>query len=156
MEREVAMIDFDTKKRGMTKIGLIVLVCVILFIPYLMIICQKRQDIRAQMSDVTNTMEHVAYAVAAYNQELNSWPHCDGAIAIQKQLEAYLAYTSYRKISSMTVTSQRPEEVIITATIKDIDSRVDGKNLTLTGKLSERGILWVWGGTVPPTYVPKK
>jgi hypothetical protein len=54
------------------------------------------------------------------------------------------------------VTSPTAEEVIISATIKGIDSRVDGKNLTLTGKPSERGILWVWGGTVPSTFVPKK
>jgi hypothetical protein len=60
------------------------------------------------------------------------------------------------KISSITVTSPRAEEVIITATIKGIDSRVDGKNLTLTGKPSKREILWTWDGTVPPTFVPKK
>jgi hypothetical protein len=56
----------------------------------------------------------------------------------------------------MSVTSPRAEEVIITATIKGIDSRVDGKNLTFTGKRTERDILWRWGGTVPSTYVPKK
>jgi hypothetical protein len=56
----------------------------------------------------------------------------------------------------MTVTSPTAEEVIITATIKGIDSSVDGKTYALTGKRSERGILWTWGGTVPPTYVPKK
>jgi hypothetical protein len=55
----------------------------------------------------------------------------------------------------MTVTSPRAEEVIITATMKGIDSRVDGKSLALAGKPSERGILWVWGGTVPSTFVPR-
>jgi hypothetical protein len=157
MEREVVVTDFDIKKRGTIKNGLIILVCVICLVNgyfYLQFIGHKRADIHAKMSTVTNTMEHVAYAVAAYNQELNSWPHCDGAIAIQKQLESYLAYTDYRKISSITVTSPTAEEVIITATIKGIDSRVDGKNLTLTGKQSERGILWVWGGTVPSPYLP--
>jgi hypothetical protein len=57
------------------------------------------------------------------------------------------------KISSITITSQKAEEIIITTTIKGIDSRVDGKNVTLTGKSSERGILWAWGGTVPSIYV---
>jgi len=140
--------------------GLIVLascvVCLVTGYLYLQIIVHERADIHAKMSDVTNTMSHVAYAVTAYNKELNSWPHCDGAIAIQKQLEAYLAYTDYRKISSITVNSPRAEEIIITATIKGIDSKVDGKNLTLTGKQSEREILWTWGGTVPSAFVPKK
>jgi hypothetical protein len=98
-------------------------------------------------------MAHVASAATAYKQELNSWPHCDGVIAIQNSLGLNIPT---RRISSITVTSQRAEEVNITATIKDIHLRVDGKNLTLTGKPSERGILWVWDGTVPSTFVPKK
>jgi len=136
-----------------TKIRLIVLVCVILFIPYLMIICVKTRDIKAKMTDVTYSMSCVASAVAAYNQDLNSWPHCDGVIAIRTSLGLTIPT---KRISSITVTSPRAEEVIITATVKGINSRVDGKNLTLTGKPSERGILWVWGGTVPSPYVPKK
>jgi hypothetical protein len=135
-----------------TKIRLIVLVCVILFIPYLMIICVKTRDIKAKMTDVTYSMSQVASAVEAYNQDLNSWPHYDGVIAIRTSLGLVIPTN---KISSMTVTSPTAEEVIITATIKGIDSRVDGKNLTLAGKLSERGIVWVWGGTVPSSYVPR-
>jgi hypothetical protein len=104
------------------------------------------------MTEVTNSMSHVAIAVAAYNQDLNSWPHCDGVIAIRTSLGVSI---STDKISSITVTSPRAEEVIITARIKGIHSRVDGKNLTLTGKASKRDILWVWGGTVPSTYVMK-
>ena len=94
--------------------------------------------------------------LTAYHQDENSWPHCDGVIAIRTSLGVTFPKESTDKISSITVTSPRAEEVIITATIKGIDPRVDGKNLTLTGKPSERGILWVWGGTVPSTYVPKK
>jgi hypothetical protein len=135
-----------------TKIRLIVLVCVILFIPYLMIICVKTRDIKAKMTDVTYSMSQVASAVEAYNQDLNSWPHCDGVIAIQTSLGVNIPT---KRISSITVTSPTAEEVIITATIKGIDSKVDGKNLTLTGKPSERSIAWVWGGTVPFPYAPR-
>jgi len=153
---EPGRIQRADKERGMTKIGLIVLVCVICLVIgwfYYLIIQQERQDIKAKMSTVTNSMAHVASAVAAYNQDLNSWPHCDNIVAIRTSLGVSI---STEKISSITVTSPRAEEVIITATIKGIDSRIDGKNVTLTGKPSERGILWMWGGTVPSTYVPKK
>lgn len=137
----------------MTKMRLIVSVFLILFIPCLPIICVKTRDIKAQMTEVTNAMSQVASAVAAHKQESNSWPLCDGVIAIRTNLGLNIPT---KRISSMTVTSPRADEVIITATIKGIDSRVDGKNLTLTGKRTESDILWVWGGTVPFPLCPKK
>jgi hypothetical protein len=139
-----------------TKSRLIVLGCVIcLFfgLTLYLIPLNETQLIKAKMTEVTYSMSNVASAVEAYNQDLNSWPNCDGVIAIRTSLGVSI---SSDKISSITVTSPRAEEVIITATIKGIDSRVDGKNLTLTGKRTERDILWVCGGTVPPTFLPKK
>jgi hypothetical protein len=104
------------------------------------------------MTEVTNAMSQVASAVTAHKQESNSWPLYDGVIAIRTSLGLNIPT---KRISSITVTSPRAEEVIITATIKGIDSRVDGKNLTLTGKAWERGIAWVWGGNVPFPYAPR-
>ena len=139
-----------------TKKRLIVFVCVICLVIgwfYYLIIQQEQQSIKSKMTEVTNSMSNVASAVTAYHQDLNSWPHCDGVIAIRTSLGVSI---STDKISSITVTSPRAEEVTITATIKGIDSGVDEKNLTLTGKRTERDILWMWGGTVPSTYAPKK
>jgi hypothetical protein len=139
-----------------TKSRLIVLGCVIcLFfgLTLCLIPLNETQLIKAKMTEVTYSMSNVASAVTAYNEDLNSWPHCDNIVAIRTSLGVSI---STARISSITVTSPRAEEVIITATIRGIDSRVDGKNLTLTGKPSERNILWVWGGTVPSTYLPKK
>ena len=133
-----------------------IFVCVICLVAgffYINIIQHERQVIKDKMTEVTHSMSNVACAVTAYNQDLNSWPYCDGVIAIQTSLGLNIPT---KRISSMTVISPRAEEVIITATIKGTDSRVDGKNLTLTGKPSKRIILWRWGGTVPPTFVPKK
>ena len=149
------------KSASMSKIDLTVLVCVICLVigmatAFSLIPHQERELIKGKMSEVTNAMSNVAKAVTAYKQELNSWPHCDGVIAIQTSLGVIFRKEAIGRISSITVTSPKAEEVIITATIKGIDSRVDGKNLTLTGKRSERDILWVWGGTVPSPYVPKK
>jgi hypothetical protein len=143
------------KKRGISKIGLIVLVCVIcLFTGSVFLVpLHEAQHIKAKMTEVVNSMSHVASAVTAYKQELNSWPHCDGVTAIQDSLGLNIPT---RRIGSITVTSPRAEEIIITATIKGIDSKVDGKNLTLTGKPSKGEIHWVWGGTVPSSFIPKK
>ncbi len=153
MERKVVMTDFDIRKRATKRLIILgCVICLVIGLGLLAVFCAKLQDIKAQMTDVTNSMSHVASGVAEYNHDLNSWPHLDGVIAIQTSLGLTIPT---KRISSMTVTSPGTEEVIITATIKGIDSKVDGKNLTLTGKPSERGILWMWDGTVPSTYVPR-
>ena len=147
------------KKRNISKIGLIVLVCVICLCTgsvFYLIPLHETQHTKAKMIEVVNPMSNVASAVEAYNQEENTWPYCDNSVAIQTSLGVTFPKESTYKISSISVTSLRAEEVIITATIKGIHPRVDGKNLRLTGKPLERGILWVWGGTVSSTYVPKK
>jgi hypothetical protein len=145
--------------RPITKSRLFVLVCVIcLFYGltlYLIIPLNKTQLIKAKMIEVVNPMSNVARAVAIYHEDENSWPHCNGVIAIQTSLGVTFPKESTDKISSISVTSPRAEEVIINATIKGIDSSVDEKNLTLTGKRTERDILWVWGGTVPSPYAPR-
>jgi len=159
MEREVVRTDFEIKMRDTTKKRLIVFVCVICLvigIGYYNIIQQERWNIKSKMTEVTRWMEYVAIGVEAYNQDENTWPYCDNIVAIRTSLGVSISKETTDRISSMTVNSPRAEQVIIIATIKGIDSRVDGKNVTLTGKQSERGILWVWGGTVPSTYVPKK
>ncbi len=98
----------------MTKTKSIVLVCAIcLFIGlvFLVGITEERKDIKAKMTEVLNSMSNVASAVAAYKQELNSWPHCDEVIAIQTSLGLSI---STDRISSITVTSPRSEELIQT------------------------------------------
>ncbi len=158
MERKVVVTDFEIKMRDTTKKRLIVFVCVICLvigIGYYNIIQQERWNIKSKMAEVTRWMEYVAIGVEAYNQDLNSFPYCDNVVAIRTSLGVSISKETTGRISSMTVTSPRAEEVIITAKIKGIDSRVDGKNLTLTGMPSERGILWMWDGTVPSTYVPR-
>ncbi len=126
-------------------------ICLVAGVCFINIIQQRQQIIKSRMTEVTNSISHVASAVTAYNQEENTWPYCDNIVAIRTSLGVSI---STNKINSITVTSPTSEEVIITATIKGIDSRVDGKDLTLAGRASERGILWMWGGTVPPPYVP--
>jgi hypothetical protein len=141
-----------------TKSRLIVLVCVIcLFfgLTLYLIPLNETQHIKAKMTEVTNSMSNVASAVAAYHEDENTWPYCDNIVAIRTSLGVAFPKETTDRISSITVTSPRAEELIIAATIKGIHPRVDGKNLTLTGKPSERGILWMWDGTVPSTYVPR-
>jgi len=113
----------------------------------------KTQTIKARLTEVTNAMSNVASAVAAYHEDLNSWPLFDraDAIAIQTSLGVPIPK---KIIGSITITSPTDDQVTITATIIGIDSTVDYKALILRGKLTEQGLLWHWDGTVPSIYIP--
>ena len=114
----------------------------------------QTQTIKAKMTEVATAMSNVASAVAAYHEDLNSWPLCDraDAIAIQTSLGVPIPK---KIIGSITITSPTDDQVTITATIIGIDSTVDYKALILRGKLTEQGLLWYWDGTVPSVYIPK-
>jgi hypothetical protein len=113
------------------------------------------QTIKVKMTELATAMSNVASAVAAYHEDLNSWPlfdHAD-AIAIQTSLGVPIPKNI---ISSITITSPTDDQVTITATITGIDSAVDDKALILRGRLTKQGILWYWDGTVPSIYIPNR
>ena len=113
----------------------------------------QTQATKAKMTEVTNAMSNVASAVAAYYEDINSWPHCNDLTDVRTSLGVSIATD---KISSITVDSPRAEEVTITATIRGIDSAVDGKTLALKGtSRAKEDVRWMWSGTVPSVYIPK-
>ena len=113
----------------------------------------QTQTIKAKMAEVATAMSNVASAVAAYHEDLNSWPLFDraDAIAIQTSLGVRIPKNI---IGSITITSPTDDQVTITATIIGIDSTVDYKALILRGKLTEQGLFWHWDGSVPSIYIP--
>jgi methanogenic corrinoid protein MtbC1 len=107
-----------------------------------------------KLTEITNYMSNVAAEIAAYHEEANSFlPSLHTMEDIKASLGASM---STNKISSITVVTLGPEEVVIIATLTGIDSEIDGKTFTLTGSPSkEYGLLWIWAGTVPSVYLPK-
>ena len=113
----------------------------------------QTQTIKAKMAEVATAMSNVASAVAAYHEDLNSWPLFDRAdsVAIQTNLGVPIPK---KIIGSITITSPTDDQVTITATIIGIDSTVNYKALILRGKLTGQRLLWYWDGTVPSIYIP--
>ncbi len=107
-----------------------------------------------KLTEITSYMSNVAAAVAAYQEEENSFPP---SLHTTEDIKASLGVSiSTDKISSISVATLGPEEVTIEATMKGIDSEIDGKTFKLTGSPSKQyGLLWIWGGTVPSVYLPK-
>jgi hypothetical protein len=114
---------------------------------------EKELQIKAKMDEVTNAMSNVASAVAAYHEDLNSWPLFDRADSVAIQTTLGVAIPK-KIIGSITITSPTDDQVTITATIIGIDSTVDYKALILRGRVTKRGLLWYWDGTVPSIYIP--
>ena len=114
----------------------------------------QTQTIKARLTEVRTAMSNVASAVAAYHEELNSWPLCDRADAIAMETNLGVQDIPKNIIRSITITSPTDDQVTITATIISIDSTVDYKALILRGILTEQALFWHWDGTVPSIYIP--
>lgn len=108
----------------------------------------QTQTTKTKMAKVINAMINLASAVAAYREDLQSWPFCDSAVAIQTSLGVSIPGDI---ISSITVISPKADQAIITATMTGINPEINGKTYTLTAKAksTERGVFWEWGGTAP-------
>lgn len=95
--------------------------------------------IKARLTEVENAMSTVKGAVSAFRKDNEYWPNCPTVVEIQNSLGVSLG--SVTRISGMFTVNG-----IITATIQNIHSSVDGESLTLTPTLSGDGSFsWAWG-----------
>jgi type IV pilus assembly protein PilA len=145
------------KEKGFTLIELLIVIAIIGILAAIAIPMYRTQTIKAKLTEVTNAMSNVASAVAAYTQESDNpgtdWPDCGSIAEIQSSLGVSLG--ALTRISGMTVDSGTG---LITATIQTIDSNtVDGSTLTLSASSNADGsIQWIWSGTTPTAFIPKR
>jgi len=141
------------RRKGFSLIELLFVISVIGILAAIAVPIYKAQVIRAKLTEITNAMSHVASTLVKYREEepTNTWPNCGSIADIRTSLGLGL---SARRMSSASVNQVTG---VISVTVANIDSTVDGGTITLVPSTTTNGsISWNWGGTLPPKYIPKR
>lgn len=137
---------------GFTLIELLIVIAIVGILAAIAIAFYYHVNIsKAKMFEVENAMATVKGAVSAFRNQNEYWPDCPTVVEIQTSLGVGLA--SISRISALSTVNG-----IITATIQNVHSSVNGETLTLTPTLSADGSFswaWSWSAGFPEFLKPK-
>ncbi len=141
--------------RGFTLIELLFVLAIVAILAALAIPYYQGYIVKAKLTEVEHAMALIKSAVSAYRQEKeDSWPHCPTINEIRTSLGVGLGAVT--RVSSLSVDGATG---VITATIDHIDSRVNGKTITLTPTLKADGSFswdWGWSEDFPKEFIFKR
>jgi uncharacterized protein with FMN-binding domain len=106
----------------------------------------REKMMETKLTCVFNTMCCVAELEARVKVEEGGYKDCADASEIQTKLGV--------TVNTKYITEIKVAGGTITATIGNTNSIADGKTLTLTPEAT--GEAWIWGGTVPEEYKPRR
>ena len=140
--------------RGFTLIELLLVIAIIGILAAIAVPMYRQYTIRAKLTEVTNSMSHIASALGSYWQENERWPTIaiTGKSVVQSSLGVGLDRLT--RMADVAISTSG----VISATVTGISSEVNGNTLTMTPTVSasDSSINWNWGGTVRAPYMPSK
>jgi type IV pilus assembly protein PilA len=144
-------------QKGFTLIELLIVIAIIGILAAIAIPMYRSQQVKAKLTEVTNSMSTVSSAIANYYlDEAKYPPACTDYAAIKNTLGVAIPVVAENGKYISDASTDGSGVITFTATGTG-ESSVDTATIIMTPSTTTQGaILWTYSGSMPAAYIPKK